>query len=65
MSAATSAGGGDPDNAKSAAGRLRAGWRRFADAVQAIDDCWIGDVIGGVGLFALGWFAALFLMVIA
>ena len=60
-----SANGGNPDNAKAAGGRLMAVWQRFADAVQAIDDCWIGDVIGGVGLFALGWFLALFLLVIA
>lgn len=56
--------GGIPDNAPTPSGRLAAGWCRLVRAVRAIDDCWIGDVIGALSLGGLAWFLSLFLMVI-
>lgn len=43
---------------------LRSRLVRIARAVRAIDDCWIGDVIGALSLGGLAWFLSLFLMVI-
>lgn len=34
---------------------LRAGWRRLVRFAAWLDDCWIGDLIGVVSLFALLW----------
>jgi hypothetical protein len=32
-------------------------WRRLLDAARALDNHWIGDLIGAVSLFAMLWIA--------
>lgn len=34
---------------------MRLAFQRLVSAVRALDDHWIGDLIGAVSLFALGW----------
>lgn len=36
-------------------GRGRGFWRRLLRAARALDDHWIGDLIGAASLFAMLW----------
>jgi len=44
---------------------LGAGWRRAVRLVRRVEDCWIGDFLGVVSLFAILWMLSFLSLLVA